>query len=80
MSFEGHVNILCVNGHLSVLDAYDDLVWCKDPAKNYVCGNCGESMAYIQRVDDTNCDGEDYPFEPITSDHETYKLPPTHLK
>ena len=47
MSYEGYVQILCNNGHRFGIDAYSDI-------DN--CPYCGESIAFYNAVDVTNCD------------------------
>lgn len=46
MSYEGYEEFLCVNGHHSIVDAFDD-----DPT---CCPQCGARLAYRHSVDETN--------------------------
>jgi hypothetical protein len=56
MSYEGHVQLLCGKGHLTIKDAYED---CLEPDRqsHHICC-CGELFVWCHSVDDTNCDGE----------------------
>ncbi len=47
MSFEGHYEGICKNGHSVVWDAYDD---------GESCSLCGAPMGWTNLVDDTNCE------------------------
>jgi hypothetical protein len=46
MSYEGYRELLCVTGHYSAYDAYDDA--------SPVCGVCGQAFRYMHGVDQTN--------------------------
>lgn len=48
MSYEGHRQQICANGHFFVVDAY-----ASDEAK---CPTCGEAAVWVNNVDDTNYD------------------------
>jgi hypothetical protein len=48
MSYEGYEQVLCENGHLSVVDAYNDL-------QMFLC-SCGAKAAWSNSVDQTNCE------------------------
>lgn len=49
MSFEGHYQILCKNGHLWVPDVYEE-----DYGEEFKCATCGEPEAWRNLVDQTN--------------------------
>jgi len=50
MSWEGYVQVICINGHYSTADGYGDY-----PEK---CPDCGAAVAETNLVDETNgCEG-----------------------
>ena len=49
MSFEGYRKKLCPNGHLTMLDVYEDLDYCE---------TCYEKFVWEEIVDTTNGAGE----------------------
>jgi hypothetical protein len=53
MSYEGSREFLCKVGHYFGCDAYDS-----DPKK---CPICGESIAYVHSIDQTNGEIKDQP-------------------
>ena len=59
MSYEGYEEMLCANGHLRVFDCYSHPELHSDSEK---C-SCGAVFVFMHSVDETNCDGERYPFE-----------------
>ncbi len=76
MSYEGYVEKLCSNGHLSSVDAHDDYEEDK-------CHRCKKPFVFIHHVDQTNGIEEDengephpytvgYPFEKDGFDDEVY--------
>lgn len=60
MSFEGYYQTLCSKGHLSCFD-----IWgfgYENSISEIKC-RCGEGMVFSHLVDETNGEGERYPFE-----------------
>lgn len=53
MSYEGYVQALCVNGHYSTYDCYD---FCS----SHRCFVCTAPLAWVNDVDQTNCEDEGY--------------------
>lgn len=51
MSYEGYDQVLCSNGHLSCLDAYETFM-CEE---DWRC-HCGAPIAFTNSVDETNGD------------------------
>ena len=51
MSYEGHEQVLCKNGHYSIVDAYDMYEF-----EEWRCGICNEPRAFHNAVDNTNCE------------------------
>lgn len=67
MSYEGHVELLCEIGHYTAVDAYDEMVYDADVFPvNGKC-RCGLEFVWIHSVDDTNCDGENYPLQILSA-------------
>ena len=57
MSYEGYVQMFCVNGHIAEVSPdydYDPEGLTKDPVA--VCLFCGGAIYHANSVDDTNCD------------------------
>lgn len=52
MSYEGHEQLWCSNGHYSECDAYDDVP--------KTCRFCGAEIVFSNSVDDTNCQSYGY--------------------
>lgn len=52
MSYEGHYQVLCKKGHLEVVDVYDHTF----KPESHVCA-CGDVVAWMNEVDDTNGGG-----------------------
>lgn len=48
MSYEGHIQQLCVDGHYNVIDVYDH--------NTMICVECGLEIVWENSVDTTNCD------------------------
>lgn len=57
MSYEGHVQAICANGHYYEYDALDD---------DRACGMCQAPVSWQNHVDDTNCESYgEIPFEAL---------------
>ena len=71
MSYEGRTEVLCVNGHYHVYDAYDAHVCDEDGTVGVIewsCPVCDGTLAWTHEIDDTNGEGVEYPL--------TVKTPP----
>jgi hypothetical protein len=53
MSYEGYYQVLCEEGHLFIVDAYD---WQYGEEEPNICPICGKKPVWENAVDDTNCD------------------------
>lgn len=59
MSYEGYDQLLCKNGHYTEIDAMEVLY-----GEGYgVCSTCNQEFVWINCVDCTNSDGEEYRIE-----------------
>lgn len=54
MSYEGYVQVFCVNGHIYEEDRHDPDGSTGKP--NKVCVYCAGDIYHVNMVDDTNCD------------------------
>lgn len=59
MSFEGYYQVLCENGHLYLLDIWDEDI----TLNTYKCKFCGAKKAFSHTVDQTNDEGIKVIFE-----------------
>jgi hypothetical protein len=64
MSFEGYYRRLCIAGHITICDIYENpSMKCPEWHNGY----CGEEFVFEEIVDETNGEGEKTYFEPISS-------------
>lgn len=64
MSYEGYVQVICEEGHLSKISIFDD---------GKRCPHCGKLFVWNNHVDDTNCDDIGYIPTEVLEEHFTLK-------